>query len=121
MRGLVKVPLPYSDGRIAIDTESSLVPLTCSTNGLAPISYFMVLRMPSQSVAPLKAFGLRKCPSCTTTTQPPADRLRVEMPACGAGLMLVNPAKVPSLGARSGGEGSLASAGARKPSVTAVD
>jgi hypothetical protein len=53
----------YSDGKIAIDTEFSLVPLTCSTNGLAPISYFMVLRMPSQSVAPLKALGFRKCPS----------------------------------------------------------
>src|ERR1700686_4349614 len=43
----------------------------------AAISYFMVLRRPSQSVAPLKAFGLRKCPSCTTSTQPPADRLTV--------------------------------------------
>ena len=38
----------------------SLVPLICSTNGLAEISYFMVLRMPSQSVAPLKAFRLQK-------------------------------------------------------------
>src|SRR5260221_12089406 len=43
------------------------------------------------------------------------------MPAFGAALMLVNPAKVPSLGARAGGEGSSASAGGRKPSVTPVD
>src|ERR1700716_2795695 len=42
------------------------------------------------------------------------------MPALGAALMLANPAKVPSLGARSGGEGSLASAGARSASVTPV-
>src|SRR3954470_21971164 len=35
--------------------------------------------------------------------------------------MLAKPAKVPSLGARSGGVGNLASAGARKASVTPVD
>src|SRR5260221_9251478 len=109
LRAWVKASLVYSDGRIATDTESSLVPLTCSTNGLAEISYFMVLRMPSQSVAPLKAFGLRKCPSCTTSTQPPAERLIVYRPALGAFLKLAKPAKVPSFGARSGGEGSLAS------------
>ena len=73
----VKPSVSYSDGRIAIEIEASLLPLTCSTNGLAEISYFMVLRMPSQSVAPLKAVGLRKCLSCTTSTQPPADRLTV--------------------------------------------
>jgi len=77
LRVWVKASFVYSDGRIATDTASSLVPLTCSTNGLAEISYFMVLRMPSQSVAPLKAFGLRKCPSCTTSIQPPAERLIV--------------------------------------------
>ena len=66
LRFRVKGSFVYSRGRIAIDTESSLAPLICSTNGLAEISYFMVLRMPSQSVAPLKAFGFRKCPSCTT-------------------------------------------------------
>ena len=33
------------------------------TKGLAPIPYFIVLQMPSQSVAPLKAFGFRVCPS----------------------------------------------------------
>ena len=73
LRALVKAfPFDaYSDGRIAIETESSLVPLICSTNGLAENSYFMVLRMPSQSVAPLKALGFRKCPSWTTSTQPP--------------------------------------------------
>src|SRR3979409_1557891 len=99
----------YSDGRIAIDTESSLVPLTCSTNGLAPISYFMVLRMPPQSVAPLKAFGLRKCPSCTTSPHPPADRLTGYVPAFGGLLNVAKPANVPSFGARSGGEGNFAS------------
>jgi hypothetical protein len=35
------------------------------------------------------------------------------MPAFGALLMLVKPAKVSSFGARSGGEGSFASAGAQ--------
>src|SRR5258707_3401643 len=82
LTGRVKVTVclpgcPYSVGRIAIEIELSLVPLTCSTNGLAESSYFMVLRMPSQSVAPLNAFGLRKWPSCTTSTQPPEDRLTV--------------------------------------------
>src|SRR5580692_1472064 len=43
------------------------------------------------------------------------------MPAFGAVLILVKPAKVPSLGARSGGEGSLASAGVCRPSVIPVD
>jgi hypothetical protein len=59
----VTVCLPdggYSAGRIATEIASSLVPLICSTNGLAASSNFMVLRMPSQSVAPLKAFGFRK-------------------------------------------------------------
>src|ERR1700733_13596438 len=50
----VKSSLVYSDGRIATDTASSLMPLISSTNGSAEISYFMVLRMPSKSVAPLK-------------------------------------------------------------------
>src|ERR1700743_1640744 len=50
----------YSDGRIAIEIALSLVPETCSTKGCAASSYFMVLRIPSQSVAPLNAFGLRK-------------------------------------------------------------
>src|SRR5450756_922347 len=43
------------------------------------------------------------------------------MPAFGALLKLTNPAKVPSFGARSGGEGNLASAGARKASAIPVD
>src|SRR3981081_109378 len=111
----------YSDGRTAIDPESSLVPLICSTNGLAESSYFMVLRMPSQSVAPLNPLGFTKCPSCTTSTQPPADRLIVYSPALGAVLKLVNPAKLPSFGARSGGVGSLASAGVTKASVIPLD
>ena len=50
----------YSEGRIATEIEFSLVPLTCSTKGLAESSYFMVFRMPSQSVAPLKPLGFRK-------------------------------------------------------------
>ena len=50
----------YSEGRIAIEIELSLDPDTCRTNGLDESSYFMVLRMPSQSVAPLNAFGFRK-------------------------------------------------------------
>src|SRR5882672_9602313 len=81
----------------------------------------MVLRMPSQSVAPLKALGLRKCPSCTTSTQPPDDRLMLYRPALGAVLMLAKPAKVPSLGARSGGIGSLASVGLRRARITACE
>src|SRR5690349_23356513 len=48
---------PHSVGRIATEMAFSLVPLICSTKGFAVSSYFMVLRMPSQSVAPLKAFG----------------------------------------------------------------
>src|ERR1700737_4651777 len=43
------------------------------------------------------------------------------MPALGAPLKLANPAIVPSLGARSGGEGSLASAGDTSDSVMPVD
>ena len=54
---------PQSAGRIAIETAFSLVPLTCSTNGPAESSYFMVLRIPSQSVAPLNAVGFRIWPS----------------------------------------------------------
>lgn len=53
----------YSLGRIEIDSELSLAPLIWSTKGLSESRYFMVLRMPSQSVAPLKATGLRTCPS----------------------------------------------------------
>ena len=47
----------YSVGRIAIEIAFSLVPLIWSTNGLAERSNFTVFRMPSQSVAPLKALG----------------------------------------------------------------
>src|ERR1700692_323090 len=43
------------------------------------------------------------------------------MPAFGALLKLAKPAKVPSFGARSGGEGSFASAGVCKASVIPVD
>jgi hypothetical protein len=43
----------------AIETAFSLMPLTCSTKGLADSSNFMVLRMPSQSVAPLNADNAR--------------------------------------------------------------
>src|SRR5581483_8518250 len=43
------------------------------------------------------------------------------MPAFGAPLKLANPAIVPSLGARSGGDGSFASAGDTSDSVTPVD
>src|ERR1700722_154525 len=43
------------------------------------------------------------------------------MPAFGALLKLAKPAKVLSFGARSGGVGSFASAGACKPSVIPVD
>src|SRR5487761_1967534 len=111
----------HSTGRIAIETEFCLIPLTCSTNGRAEISYFIVLRMPSQSVAPLNAFGFRECPSCTMSTQPPADRLTVYVPAFGGALKLAKPAKVPSFGARSGGKGSLASVGALKASVIPLD
>src|SRR3981081_4103597 len=111
----------YSDGRTAIDPESSLVPLICSTNGLAESSYFMVLRMPSQSVAPLKPLGFTKCPSCTTSTQPPAERLMVYRPAFGAFLKFAKPANVPSLGARSGGEGNFASPGMTKAIVIPVE
>src|SRR5579871_1296920 len=50
----------YSDGKIAIEIDSSLAPEICSTKGVAPSSYFMVLRMPSQSVAPLKPLGLSR-------------------------------------------------------------
>ncbi len=53
----------YSAGRIAIEIAFWAVPLTCSTNGAPDSWYFMVLRMPSQSVAPLKALGLRTWPS----------------------------------------------------------
>jgi hypothetical protein len=67
----------YSAGKIAIETKLSLAPLTCTTNGCAESTYFMVLRMPTQSVAPLKALGFRKWPSCTASTQAPADRLIV--------------------------------------------
>src|SRR5665213_2032553 len=77
LRGWVKCSLVYSDGRIATEMASCLVPLISSTNGLAESSYFMVLRMPSQSVAPLKALGLRAWPSCTTSIQAPVDRLMV--------------------------------------------
>ena len=73
----VKASLVYSAGRIATDIEFSLVPLIWSTKGLAEISYFMVLRMPSQSVAPLKPFGFRACPSCTRSIHAPVDRLTV--------------------------------------------
>src|SRR6185437_1205889 len=73
----VKGPLVYCDGRIATDKALSLAPLISSTNGLAEISYFMVLRIPSQSVAPLKPLGFRACPSWITSTQAPADRLMV--------------------------------------------
>src|SRR5215475_5551805 len=41
------------------------------------------------------------------------------MPAFGTALTLAKPANVPSFGARSGGEGSLASAGGTSASVTA--
>src|SRR5262245_53113935 len=55
LAGRVKVtvclPEAYSAGRIAIEIESSLVPLTCTTNGAAESSNLTVLRMPSQSVA----------------------------------------------------------------------
>jgi hypothetical protein len=44
-------------GKIAIEIEFSLAPLTCRTSGLAEISNFIVFRMPLQSVAPLKAEG----------------------------------------------------------------
>src|SRR6185369_14227341 len=61
LAGRVKVtvclPEAYSAGRIAIEIESSLVPLTCTKNGAAESSNLTVLRMPSQSVAPLKALG----------------------------------------------------------------
>src|SRR5215475_4105543 len=43
------------------------------------------------------------------------------MPAFGAPLKFANPAIVPSLGARSGGEGNFASAGDTSDSVTPVD
>src|SRR5690242_15802111 len=72
-----RVKSPHSEGRIATEICASFAPLTCKMNRLAASSYFMVLRMPSQSVAPLKAFGLRKCPSWITSTQAPADRLMV--------------------------------------------
>ena len=85
MRSTFEASSRYSVGRIAIEIELSLVPLTCSTNGLAESSYFMVL------------------------------------PALGAFLMLAKPAKVPSLGARSGGVGSLASAGVASARVTPLD
>src|SRR5712671_1063125 len=64
-------------GRTAIEIESSLAPLTCSTNDPSDSSNLRVLRMPSQSVAPLVALGFRNCPFCTTSTQPPDDRLMV--------------------------------------------
>ena len=67
----------YSDGRIAIEIDTSLAPETWSRRGLAASSYFIVLRMPSQSVAPLKALGLSKWPSWMTSIQAPADRLMV--------------------------------------------
>ena len=73
----VKASFVYSDGKIATDKALSLAPLISSTNGPAGISYFMVLRMPSQSVAPLKPLGLRACPSWMTSIQAPADRLMV--------------------------------------------
>src|SRR5215470_10665683 len=57
----------HSEGRIAIEMELFFDPETCTTNGLAESSYFTVLRKPSQSVAPLKALGFRKWPSCTTS------------------------------------------------------
>src|SRR6185295_8735723 len=56
----VCLPEAYSAGRTAIEIESSLVPLTCTKNGAAESSNLTVLRMPSQSVAPLKALGFRK-------------------------------------------------------------
>src|SRR6185312_1894696 len=77
LTGRVKGPLVYCDGRIATDKALSLAPLISSTNGLAEISYFMVLRIPSQSVAPLKPLGFRAWPSWMTSIQAPADRLMV--------------------------------------------
>lgn len=53
----------YCAGRIAIDSEFSLAPLIWTTKGCADSSYFTDLRMPAQSVAPLKATGLRTFPS----------------------------------------------------------
>src|SRR6476620_6423770 len=111
----------YSDGRIAMEIASSFIPLTCITTGLADNSYFMVLRMPPQSVAPLKALGLSACPSCTTSTQPPPERLIVYVPACGGSLKVAKPANVPSLGARSGGVGRAATPAVRKPSLMPFD
>jgi hypothetical protein len=55
-----RVKALYSAGRIAIEIVFSLLPETWSTKGLSANSYFMVLRMPSQSVAPEKALGLMK-------------------------------------------------------------
>lgn len=61
-RSKATVCLTYWAGRIEIDSELFLAPLIWSTTGFSESSYFMVLRMPSQSVAPLKATGLRKWP-----------------------------------------------------------
>src|SRR5262249_4029881 len=68
---------PYSLGRIAIETELSFAPLIWSTKGSAESSYFIVFRMPSQSVAPLIGTGLVKWPPCNASIHAPADRLIV--------------------------------------------
>jgi hypothetical protein len=88
--------------------ESASTPEIWMTKGFAGISNFTLFRIPSQSWTPLEVTERRNCPSCTTSIQPPADRLMVYLPAFGGLLNVAKPANVPSFGARSGGAGSLA-------------
>jgi len=92
-------------GRTAIEIESALAPLTCSTND-PPTAHLRILLDSIAIGCSLWLCGLPNCPFCTTSTQPSDDKADGVEAGFGA---FLNWRSGPGtfLGARSVGEGSL--------------